>query len=94
MLSNLVSIVLRMSEILLTTSLNSSIFDTNKLMLSVPIITLLTFLTVIFLRFEILLASFIRTDFHYLRNKISGHIIFFPVTPYIIRLFSFIWLLI
>ena len=38
-----------MSKILFTTSLNSSNFDAKELMISVSIITLLTFLTLIFL---------------------------------------------
>ena len=38
-----------MSKILFTTSLNSSNFDAKELMISVPIITLLIFLTLIFL---------------------------------------------
>ena len=38
-----------MSKIPLTTSLNSSNFDAKELMISVPIITFSTFLTLIFL---------------------------------------------
>ena len=76
MLSNFLSVIIKILEIPLTTSLDSSNFDAKELMLNVSIITLLTFLTLIFLRFESELVSFIRTDFHYLRDKIDRFIIF------------------
>ena len=43
MLSNFLSVIIRVLEIPLTTSLDSSNFDAKELMLNVPIITLLTF---------------------------------------------------
>ena len=55
-----------MSKIPLAASLNSSNFDAKELMLSVPIITFLTFLTLIFLTFE-----FIRTDGEFYKNRFS-----------------------
>ena len=47
------SVIIRMSKIPLTTSLNSSNFDVEKLMLSVPTINIANILTLISLRFEI-----------------------------------------
>ena len=57
MLSNFVSVLIRMSKIPLTTSLNSLNIDVKELMLSVATITLFTFLTLIFLSFEINLVG-------------------------------------
>ena len=48
----------------LTTSLSSSIFDAKEFMLSFPIITLLTMLTLIFLSFEIQFGWWVRNDYH------------------------------
>ena len=76
MLSNFLSVIIKISEIPLATSLDSSNFDAKELMLNVSMITLLTFLTLIFLRFESEMVNFIRTDFHYLRDKIDRFIIF------------------
>ena len=53
MLSNFVSVIIRIPKIPLTTSLNSSNFDAKELIISVPLVTLLTVLTLSFLSFEI-----------------------------------------
>ena len=94
MLSNFLSVIIRILEIPLTTSLDSSNFDAKELMLNVPIITLLTLFypNIPKIWNTIVLVSFIRTDFHYLRDKIDRFIIFFRRLFFIFRLFSFIWL--
>ena len=50
--SKFVSVTIRISEIPVTTSLNLSNVDAKELMLSKPVITLLTFLILIFQSFE------------------------------------------
>ena len=81
---------MRMLKFPLTTNLNLSHFHAKELILSVPVITLLTFLILIFLSFEIqscwqFLSELI---FNTSRIKLTDSLIFFPVTFFIIRLLS------
>ena len=71
---------MRMLKFPLTTNLNLSHFHAKELILSVPVITLLTFLILIFLSFEIqscwqFLSELI---FNTSRIKLTDSLIFFP----------------